>query len=103
MCANDGTIDDRAGLIDLNLQLSEDRRPVSFLCPVREPVVDGLPRPKSLGQIAPRHSRLCPKKDGVDEEPISAGRLRSRTLLRQQRLQPRPLRLGQRVSVHVDL
>lgn len=47
--ANDGAIDNGADLIYLELDLLKDAGPMTFSCPVREPVVDGLPRTKPLG------------------------------------------------------
>jgi hypothetical protein len=86
MCANDGAIDYRAGFIDLELQLSEDRRPVPLLCPVGEAVEDALPGAEPLGQIAPWQARLRSEEHGLDEEPITSRRLRTSLLPREKRL-----------------
>jgi hypothetical protein len=102
VCANDGAIDDRAGLIDLDLQLPEDRCPVSLPRPVRESVVDRLPRTEPLGQIAPRQASLGAKKNGLDEDAIASRRLRPSLLLRQDSLQATPLLVGERVPMHHD-
>jgi len=41
-----------------------------------EPVVDGLPRPKPLGQVAPRDSCLRPIEDGINKEAVATLGLR---------------------------
>jgi hypothetical protein len=100
--ANDGTVDDRANLVDLELKLLEDDLPLALLRPVVEPVVDGLPRTEALGQISPRHAGLGSEQYGFDEEPIASRRLRSGLLLRDHRLEATPLLFGERVSMHAD-
>ena len=102
MSANYGTVDDGAGLIDLDLQLLENRGPVALLRPVCEAVVDGLPRTESLRQVSPRAPRLGAVQHGLDKETIAPDRLRARPLSRQDRLQSTPLRVRERVSVHRD-
>ena len=102
MCADDGAVDNGAGLVNLDLQLLEDRGPMALLRPVREAVVDGLPGAKSLWQISPRAPRLGPVQHGLDEETIAPDRLWTRSLPRQDRLQSTPLRVRERVSVHRD-
>src|SRR6185312_16342122 len=74
MCADDRSVDDRACVVDLVLQLTEDRGPVSLPRPVREAVVDRLPRAKSLRQVTPRRAGLGSIEHGLDEESVSAHR-----------------------------
>lgn len=102
MCANDGAVDDRTDLVDLQLERLEDQLPTALLRPVCEPVVDRLPRAKPLGQVSPWHPCFGPKEHGFDEEPVTSRGLRSSLLLWQDGLQPSPLILGQRVSMHAD-
>jgi hypothetical protein len=102
VCANDGAIDDRSDLIDLQLKGLEDQLPAALFRPIVEPVVDRFPRTESLRQISPWHACLCPEQDGFDKEPVTSRRGRSSLLLRQNRLQSPPLILGQRVSMHGD-
>src|SRR4029079_12890207 len=83
MGANDGAIDDRAGLIDLKLQLAENRRPVAFLGPIREAVVHALPRSEPWWQIAPLQARLRAENHRFDEQAVAAERSRARLLLGQ--------------------
>jgi hypothetical protein len=103
VCANDGAINDRTDLIDLKLQLAEDRRPVALSSPVCEAVVHALPRAEPLGQIAPRQAGFRSKENGFHEEPIAARGLRAGTLPRQMRLQPNPLSVAQCMTMHADL
>jgi len=64
------TIEDGANFVELELQRLEYPKPGSAIGPVREAVVDGLPRAEALGQISPCNTRLGAKYDGVDERPI---------------------------------
>jgi hypothetical protein len=75
---------------------------VPLLRPIRESVVDGLPRTESLGQISPRQARFGAKENGFDEETVAADGLRPSLLLRQDGLQATPLLVGERVPVHRD-
>ena len=102
MCADDRSVDDRACVVDLVLQLTEDRGPVSLPRPVREAVVDRLPRAKSLRQVTPRRAGLGSIEHGLDEESVSAYRRRARALSRQHALKPTPLLFRECVSVHRD-
>jgi len=72
MCADDGTVDDRAYFFDIYPELAEYLRPDVLLGPVREPVVDGLPIAESLRQVPPREPSLRTKNHRVDEETIPA-------------------------------
>ena len=102
MRADDGAIDDGAGLIDLNLQLLEDRGPVTPLRPIVKTVVDGLPRPESLRQIPPRRACLGAVQHGLDEETVAACRGGPCSLSRQNAFEATPLCIRERVSVHRD-
>ena len=85
VCANDRPIDDGSGLINLELKLAEDRRPVALPGPVRESVEDAFPRSEPLGQVAPRQAGLGPKKHRFDEEAVAPRGLRAANLSRQDR------------------
>jgi hypothetical protein len=102
VCANDGAIDDRTDLIDLQLKGLEDQLPSALLRPIVEPVVNRLPRTEALRQVSPWHACLGPEQHGFDKEPVTQRRGRSSLLLRQGRLQASPLIVGQRVSMHGD-
>jgi hypothetical protein len=101
--ADYGAIDNRAGLIDLDLELPKYRRPVILRCPIRKPVVDRLPAPESLRKVTPRNPRPDPKKDGFDEQSIAARRMPSLRSSGKQRLKPLPLLVGESVTVHEQL
>jgi hypothetical protein len=100
MRADDGTVDDGAGLIDLELELLEDDRPVPAHGPVVEAVVDRLPWTESLGQVSPRKTCLEPEENGLDEEPVAAQRGGPALLFRKKGLKSAPLRFRQSVPVH---
>jgi hypothetical protein len=101
--ADDGAIADGGGLVYVDLKLSEELRPHVLFGPVPKPVVDGLPVPEALWEIAPRDAGLGVKHYRVDEQAISARRLTTLRTLRNQRLQSGPLLIGERVAVHVQL
>ena len=103
MSADNGAIDDRPSLIDTDLQLFEDRGPVSGARPVCEAVVDRLPRAEPLRQIAPSHAGLGSVKHGLNEQSVAPRSRRPRLLLREDRLKPTPLIVRETVSVHPDL
>ena len=103
MSADDGAIDDGAGLIDLDLQLLEDRGPVAGARPVGEAVVDRLPRAEPLRQISPGHAGLGSIQYGFNEQSIASRGRGPRLLSRQDRLKPTPLFVREPVSVHPDL
>ena len=101
MGTDNRAVGDRSDLIDLSLlEVSEDRRPVAFLRPATEPVVDRLPRSKSFRQIAPWNARLRSVQDRVDEEAIAALRIGASLRFRNRRLEERPLLVGESVSMH---
>ena len=103
MCANDGAINDRADLVDLQLKRFEDCLPLALLRPIVEAVVDRFPRAEALGKVAPGHTCFRPEEYGVDEQPISPRSLGARLLLRDDGLDAAPLLFAHRVSVHTDL
>jgi hypothetical protein len=102
VCANDRAVDDRTDLVDLQLERLEDQLPAALLRPIRERVVDRLPRAKPLGQVSPSHACLGAKEHGFDEEPVTSRGRWSRLLPRKDGLQASSLILGQRVSMHAD-
>ncbi len=102
MCADDGAVDDRADVIDLELQLLEDGRPVASSRPVVEAIVDGLPRPEPFRQVTPWHACFRPEEYRFDELSISQRGCRTGLLFGQDLLQPTPMLLGKRVSTHPD-
>jgi hypothetical protein len=103
MSANDRAIDDGAGLIDFERQLFEDGFPVTFAGPVRETVVDGFPRSKTLRQVTPRHPGLGAEQDRFDEKPIALHGGGARRLRRKNFLKATPLGVRERMSVHAFL
>lgn len=100
MCADHGAINDGSDFVDLYSQLAEDIGPRVLRGPVGEAVVDGLPRPESLGKISPRNARLGTKHHRIDEQPITTRGLPSLRTPRKDWLQSGPLLVGQRVPVH---
>jgi hypothetical protein len=103
MSANHGAVSDRSRLVYVDSQLSEDLGPNVLPRPVSEPVVDALPLAESVGKVAPLDSGLRAKDDSVDEQPVTTCRLTSLWARRQQRLQPGPLLISQRVPLHEQL
>src|SRR4030095_15124104 len=99
VCADDGAIDDGPYLVDLELEFAENCRPVVLGCPVGESVVDGLPWPEPLWQVAPWHARLHAKQYGFDEQPVVL-RLPPRATPWQERLELSPLFVAQSMTVH---
>src|SRR3954466_9781920 len=60
------------------------------------PVVDGLPRPERRRHIPPRHTTPRPPEHPVEHRAVVAPPpTPTRGLIRQQRLQPSPLLIGQ--------
>jgi hypothetical protein len=103
MRPDDGGVDDRARLIDFELQCLENPRPNAALRPIRKPVVDGLPGTEPLGQIAPCHSGLRSVEHCVDEQSIATRRLRPRPLVRKKPSNSFPLLVAQRMAMHAQL
>lgn len=98
-----GPVDDGADVVVFELQFLEDELPDASLRPVREAVVDRLPRAKSLWQVAPRNSRARAVENRVDKKSIAPFRARSLPLLRQYSSEPCPLLIAQCMSVHRQL
>lgn len=103
MRADHSAIDDRGGVVDVDSELAKDLRPDILLRPVTKAIVDRLPIPKALRQVAPLNAGTRSKDDRVDEQPIALGSLTSLRAPREERLQLRPLGVGQRVSMHEQL
>jgi len=101
--ANDGAVEKRADVIDLDveLQLLEQPLPDATCRPAAEPVVDGLPRPVPLGNVTPGGARLHAPDDRVDELAVAALRRRA-TPGWDERLNQLPLRFAELVSVHTQ-
>jgi hypothetical protein len=75
--------------------------PNARLLPATEPRVDRLPRPESLGQIAPRETRRQVPEDPVEDSAVVLrGSPRRRFLGREQHPHLFPLRVGQYVGFH---
>jgi hypothetical protein len=70
MNTHDRTVD--KDLLDVGIagQGVEDALPDATLPPACEPLVDAVPGPERLGQIAPRRSRAGHPQDRLDEQPI---------------------------------
>ena len=100
MSADDGAVDDRADIVDFELELAEYEVPVPFLRPVGEAVVHRLPGTESLRQVTPRAARLGAIEHGVDEEAVTEERRRPCLLRRQNSLEPPPMILRKRMAVH---
>ena len=96
-------IQNGADFVDFELQLLEYPEPSPAIGPIREAVVDGLPRAEALRQISPWNTGLGAKEDGVDELPIPNLGSRALAFLRKQLAKPQPLFVGQSVSVHRKL
>ena len=103
MCSDYGGINDRAHLIDLKPQGLEDLLPNPPLGPVRESVVDALPRPESLRKVSPRNPRPRAIEHGVDELPVTQPRAGARPMIRKDEPELGPLFVGKSVSVHRKL
>lgn len=83
--------------IGLSEQGGEDLLPRPVDRPHPQPVVGALPRPKALRQIHPRHAGAVLEHDCIDHLPvIPPPPTPPRRPVRQQRLDPRPLRISQR-------
>lgn len=87
---------DQPARVGAGLQLSEDPRPGAVALPAPEQAVRGLPRPVPLRYVPPRRTRPGPPPDRVHlVPPCERGRSAALARGRQQRLQHRPLTLGQ--------
>jgi hypothetical protein len=67
---NDRRIEQNALFVELDLEVLENSLPVPSPRPQRKPVVDRLPWPEALGQVAPRNAGLEAIEDCVDEEAV---------------------------------
>src|SRR5512140_3957463 len=103
MRANDRGVHDRTSLVDPKLKRLEHRRPDPTLRPVRESVVDRLPRAEALWKIAPRDTGLCLVEHRIYEEPLATLPSGASFALRQDRLETLPLLVGQCMSAHDPL
>ena len=74
MRTNHRSVEEYTFLIELDLQMLEDRLPVPPPRPEREPVINGLPWPKALGKVSPGNSRLEPVENRVDKETVAQRR-----------------------------
>lgn len=101
MSADHSAVDDRGGLVDLDLKLAKHICPRILRRPVGEPVVDGLPRAEAFRQVTPRNAGSGTKHDGFDEQAIAARGLAALRAPGEQRLQSAPLLVGKRVAVHI--
>jgi hypothetical protein len=98
-----GSINDRANVVDLKLQLLEYFEPDPAVRPIREPIVNRLPWTKALRQITPRNACLGAIEDCIDELPITDFGSRALSALWKQLAKTGPLFVGQCVTVHRKL
>jgi hypothetical protein len=96
---NDRCIEERADVVDFDLERLEYVLPDAALRPASEAVVDGLPRPEARVKIAPRRAGAHAPDDCVDEFAIAALGDRARSG-RKKRLELLPLCVGEFVAVH---
>ena len=81
-------------------QLNQNPLPGAIAGPAAMPVVDGLPVPVLRWQVTPRHPTPRPPEHPVQHLPmISPTATAARRPVRQQRLQPSPLRIGQIMTI----
>jgi hypothetical protein len=86
-----------------NFSSRKNRGPVVLASPVCESVVDALPRPEALGQVAPRKAGLGPEQDSLDEQAVAADCARPALLGRKHFLQSSPWIVPQRMAMHESL
>ena len=98
MRTNDGSIEEHALIIELDLKMLENALPVPPPRPKRESVVDSFPRTEALGQISPRNARLESVQHRLDEEALAKFRCRPATTWKYAG-QKFPLRIGQSMAV----
>ncbi len=83
--------------VGLGEQGGEDAVPCAVDRPHPQPAVGALPRAETLGQVHPRRAGAVLERDRVDHLPvITPPPTPPRGPVRQQRLDPRPLRVSQR-------
>lgn len=68
--AYDGGVNHHVFVVVIFRQQLENALENSALRPSTEALMDDLPIPKALGQIAPRNARSVSVKDSFDEQPI---------------------------------
>ena len=88
------------------LQPAQDPVPRAVARPGPMPPVHGLPRPVRRRQIPPRRTSPSPPQDRIHHPPVRGPRpsLTAGALHRQQRLQQRPLLIGQIMTImHVTI
>jgi hypothetical protein len=98
-----GSINDRANVVNFELQLFEYFEPNPAVRPIREPIVNGLPWTKALGQITPRNACFSAIEDRIDELPVTDFGSRALPPVWKQLAKTRPLFVGQCMSVHRKL
>src|SRR5262245_64176216 len=82
-----------SGLIAPGAQPAQDHLPDPVPGPAAMPVIDGLPVPEPLRQVPPRAPGPGPEEDSVDHQPVIISPVPLPRVPRQERLQPRPLRI----------
>src|SRR5262245_40614383 len=110
--AVDGGIDapqvalDEATLIQEQPQGVEDLGPGAVLAPAVEAVVDGLPGAVAFGRVRPGGAGVQVPEDAVDQRAVVLPRVPCLAVvvaLREERLDPLPLRVGKIKAVHGGL
>ena len=99
MRADVAAVDDGARFVDAHTQRFVDAFPDAATRPVRETIVDVVPRAKALREITPGNSGLRAIQDRLDEFPVAEVRA-SALLCRQYCLEALPLLVGERVPSH---
>ena len=90
----------RADRVVFDLHFPQQPLPGAVGCPLAQPLVSGLPRPVALGQIPPRHAGTGLPQNRVDHLPVIAPPPTALPHRWQQRLDPRPRRIGQPTASH---
>jgi len=80
-------------LIAAGAQPVQDLLPRPVAAPAAVPVIDRLPVPEPPGQIPPRAPRPGPEENPVQDQPVIIPPMSLPRMGRQQRFQPRPLRI----------
>src|SRR5690349_4927892 len=91
---------DLARGVELALERLEDPLPEPLATPAAEARVDRLPRPVALGEIAPRHAGVHPVEHPIEDRAMIAVVRPAGLARRQQRHQPRPLRITELMAAH---
>ena len=108
MCSHHGGIGlyvpiDLAGRLRQRDHLAFEASPGAVLGPTPEPFMRCLPRPVPLRHVPPRRPGSLHPADPVDHLPVIPPPATTAALLRQQRLQNRPLTISQIETRHTDL